>query len=416
MRMRNLLIFCLLFIWIGTNTLTGQILEPVFVIESSRTIKTKTASKKRIKSRAGTTLEYGAKLCLKKNQSVTLLMNGNFVTFKGKGKHILEKNEKEASKSTALNFDPLFGEFLKASFGIANQNIINGNIGFVSKHAGDGWASGISDPKSKGGWGVTDPKSKGGWGVTDPKSKGGWGVTDPKSKGGWGVTEPKSKGGWGVTDPKSKGGWGVTDPKSKGGWGVTDPKSKGGWGVTDPKSKGGWGIEDMTIAPLIPGGLYKHATNNVKWVKEADVDQYLVCVFDEDMNMVFSEISKTDNLDIDMSNFDTDKTYFWQVFANLKKAISVPVTFTLATKDDMEMVQLNCETSNLYCNNSNEALKGLMDAVALESANMYLESCQKYKSLVSSFPKNNLIKMSFAAYYLRMGQHRLAQEQYAGIK
>ena len=67
-------------------------------------------------------------------------------------------------ENSALNFDPLFAEFITASMAITFDKAHEGiwKIRYVNKR-GDGW--GATDPKNTGGWGVGDPRNTGGWGV-----------------------------------------------------------------------------------------------------------------------------------------------------------------------------------------------------------------------------------------------------------
>ena len=375
------------------NTMVAQDNDPAIVIDSKGKITAVQADGKKIKVAAGSAFDEQTTLTIADNSSVLLMRNGLFVnyttsTFKIKDAPLPEE--------ATLNFDPLFADYVRGSLATSMYQTNQGNWGIKNlKKRGDAWAQ-------------TDPKSKGGWGTTDPKSKGGWGTTEPKSKGGWGVTEPKSKGGWGTTDPKSKGGWGTTDPKSKGGWGMTDPKSKGGWGTTDPKSKGGWGKEDVTIQVKSPGGLYNAKTAKLSWIKHNDVREYLFCIFDDDLNMVHSEISIMDFVNVDLSKLDRSKTYYWQVFAGMKKAISTGVTFTIASQEKTMEAKEISKDSDIYAKSSNE-VKGMMDAAAFEVSGFYLDAYQAYDYLLATYPNNDLVKLNYAAFCMRMGQELKAK-------
>ncbi|MBK9640499.1 MAG: hypothetical protein IPO72_04200 [Saprospiraceae bacterium] len=372
---------------------------PVVVVTTHGKVKSKLESGKCMKSSAGTLLKKTATIDLKKNADAIIYANNRFVSLSDKGKYKIEELARSTMRNAKLNFDPLFGEYIKSAITITSQSGWNMKN---NKSMGDGWSElsglekggwgttdpkdkggwgttdpkdkggwgttdpkdkggwgttnpkdkggwgttdpkdkggwGTTNPKDKGGWGTTDPKDKGGWGTTDPKDKGGWGTTDPKDKGGWGTTDPKDKGGWGTTDPKDKGGWGTTDPKDKGGWGTTDPKDKGGWGTTDPKDKGGWGFNDMNIEPACPGGIYKNGENILRWKKSKDVDHYLFCIFDEEVNLVASHVVHDTFVWLDLSKFNLDpqKTFYWQIIAYGQKLVSPPVTFVILPVEDQK--------------------------------------------------------------------------------
>ena len=411
---------------------------PVVVVTTHGKVKSKLESGKCMKSSAGTLLKKTATIDLKKNADAIIYANNRFVSLSDKGKYKIEELASSTMRNAKLNFDPLFGEYIKSAITITSQSGWNMKN---NKSMGDGWSElsglekggwgttdpkdkggwgttdpkdkggwGTTDPKDKGGWGTTNPKDKGGWGTTDPKDKGGWGTTNPKDKGGWGTTDPKDKGGWGTTDPKDKGGWGTTDPKDKGGWGTTDPKDKGGWGTTDPKDKGGWGFNDMNIEPACPGGIYKNGENILRWKKSKDVDHYLFCIFDEEVNLVASHVVHDTFVWLDLSKFNLDpqKTFYWQIIAYGQKLVSPPVTFVILPVEDQKEILEVSKNSDIY-SKTDFQLNGMMDAVALESNKLNLEALNTYERLFSNYPDNQLLKMLYSSFFIRMGQNSKAK-------
>ena len=407
-----------------------QEVAPAIVIETSGTITSKTDKGAVFNVEAGSALANDAKLTLMAKANLLVLQNDKFVRVKKAGVLDLASNSDSDMENSALNFDPLFAEFIKASMAITFDKAHEGiwKIRYVNKR-GDGWGAtdpkntggwgvgdprntggwGVGDPRNTGGWGVGDPRNTGGWGVTEPKQTGGWGVGDPRNTGGWGVTDPRNTGGWGVGDPRNTGGWGVTDPKHTGGWGVGDPRNTGGWGVTDPKQTGGWTKEDMTIQVASPGGIYRAAEVKLSWVTQKDVTKYLFCIVDENLNMIYSQVVVGSSINIDLSKLDGAKTYYWQVFAGKKKAISPAVTFTLATKDQLKEVEAMYKDSDIY-NKAAKSVQGMMEAVAYEVSKMYLDTYSKYEALVLANPSNDLVKIAYAGFCMRMGQDLKAKK------
>ena len=365
------------------HLISAQAVLPVVVVTTHGKVKSKLESGKCIKPVAGTLLKKEGTIKLKKNSDALVYANNKFITFSNKGNYPLENLAEKSTRNAKLNFDPLFGEYIKSAILITGQ--------------------------SK--WKIKTNKSKGdGWNEISTMEKGGWGTTDPKEKGGWGTTDPKDKGGWGTTNPKDKGGWGTTDPKDKGGWGTTNPKDKGGWGTTDPKDKGGWGINDMNIEPACPGGIYKNGATVLRWSKSKDVEHHMICIFDEEVNLITNYVVQDTFVWLDLSKFNLDpqKTYYWQIIAYGQKLVSPPVTFVILPMEDQNEILETPKNSDIY-SNTDPVVQGMMDAVALESNKMNMEALNTYDKILSQYPDNELVKMLYAAFCVRMGQYSKAK-------
>ena len=374
--------------------ISAQAVLPVVVVTTHGKVKSKLESGKCIKPVAGTLLKKEGTIKLKKNSDALVYANNRFITFSNKGKYPLENLAEKSTRNAKLNFDPLFGEYIKSAVLITGQSQWN-----------------IKTNKSEGdGWNEISTMENGGWGPTNPKEKGGWGTTNPKEKGGWGTTNPKEKGGWGTTDPKEKGGWGTTNPKEKGGWGTTDPKEKGGWGTTNPKEKGGWGINDMNIEPACPGGIYKNGATVLRWLKAKDVGHYMICIYDEDVNLVTNYVVQDTFVWLDLSKFNLDhqKTFYWQIIAYGQKLVSPPVTFVILPMEDQNEILETPKNSDIY-SNTDPVVQGMMEAVAWESNKMNMEALNTYDKTLSQYPENKLLRMLYAAFCVRMGQYSKAK-------
>ena len=422
--MKNLILIFLAFLVTSDMGIYAQAQAPSIILESNGKIKGKDANGKQIVLNSGTALMPNSKFELCKKSSLVMLENDKFKFINEKGNYTTKSKAQDASSVAKLNFDPTFAEFIKASLAIVNHNVHHENFKIKDKNTlGDGW--GVSDPSNNGGWGVSDPSNNGGWGVSDPSNNGGWGVSDPSNNGGWGVSEPSNNGGWGVSDPNNNGGWGVSDPSNNGGWGVSDPNNNGGWGVNDPRNNvgwgvndpannGGWGVNDMTIKIQTPGGLYEPKKVELTWIAQDDVEAYLVIVMDQDLNLIKRETTTTNTITFDLSDLKTGGSFYWQVLAKEKKAVSIPVTFDVASKQDIMEINDLPKDSDIYTKVS-KATQGMMHAVAYEDQGMFALSMKTYKELSLKYPNNNLLKINYIAFCMRMGMTSKARVLAQGI-
>jgi hypothetical protein len=422
--------------------------EPIFIIQTSNKIKARSVSApdQTIKVQAGAALMSGAKVKLDKKEELLVLNEGEFQWVSGEGVHVLEHKD-EATQMMAFNFDPTFAEYLKASYAITMSNIAPDRFDLSeNKNLGDGWGVtggggtggwGVTGGSGTGGWGVTGGGGTGGWGVTGGGGTGGWGVTGGGGTGGWGIQNPDSWGGWGVSDPTGTGAWGVTGGGGTGGWGVTGGGGTGGWGTINPTTTKGWGVtggggtggwgvtggggtggwgteagdststgwikEDMTIFSMIPGGKYQKGNNVWAWIGHKDVEEYLVCIFNDSLDVVHAQVSNTPRTNVDLSKFEEGKPYYWQVFAKDKRAISTPISFNVISNQEYLEIRESSSFSDIY-SKAGPAIQGLMQAAAFETNKLYAESKKVFDKLIDRYPKNDLVRMCYAAYAMRMGQ------------
>ncbi|MBK9643254.1 MAG: hypothetical protein IPO72_18720 [Saprospiraceae bacterium] len=73
---------------------------------------------------------------LKKNSDALVYANNRFITFSNKGKYPLENLAEKSTRNAKLNFDPLFGEYIKSAVLITGQSQWNIK---TNKSNGDGW-------------------------------------------------------------------------------------------------------------------------------------------------------------------------------------------------------------------------------------------------------------------------------------
>ena len=93
----------------------------------------------------------------------------------------------------------------------------------------------------------------------------------------------------------------------------------------------------------------------------------------------------------------------------------MPVTFSLLTKEDFDFNKNAASDSQIY-DKVSVTVKGLMDAVAYENNKMYADAQNKYEKLMAAYPQNNLVRINYLAFCLRMGQTNKAKKIGKGIR
>lgn len=298
----------------------------------------------------------------------------------------------------------------------------DGGWGSKDKMRDGGWGS--SKESGTGGWtdadknSTTDSQSNSGekktdtqagdWGSKDEVKDGGWGSKNKPKDGGWGSKNSAKDGGWGSKDKIRDGGWGKRDKAKDGGWGSKNKAKDGGWGSKDKIRDGGWGIDDATTSNITPNGYYIGSKRTIRWLPHDDVSQYLfVIIEDQTDKLIYSEVSTTGSVTIDFSMAEEGKLYFWQVLADGKRSVSPFVYFKVV--DEAESSNLKKCKASKYYKSSGPAIQGLMEAAALEKDEFYLEAYEIYKTLLENHPDNDLVKINYASYCLRMGKQSIAR-------
>lgn len=354
-----------------------------------------------------TYLFKGNKLILGKDSYVMLHYGLLTMQITEAGEYLLDDELFEDVLTDGGDFDPLFADFTAFSIEILVDAIEYGEWDIDRSNKGDGW--GKKEKLNPGGWGKKDKLNPGGWGKKDKLNPGGWGVNPEQSKSGYGVVPPFNSG-WGKKDKLNPGGWGKKDKRNPGGWGKSDPRMKGSWGKKDKLNPGGWGIDQMVIESKSPGGFYLSKISKVNWIiEDPSVKQYLFIIADTLDNLIYSEIAVTPEVIYDFSNLEKDKQYYWQILADGKDAISQPIYFKIKSTNEIDLILSECKSSSNYMK-SGEILKDLMEIYVLEENGYFQEVYEKYEYLITKHPKNNLIRINYASFALRMGQMESAKE------
>lgn len=327
--------------------------------------------------------------------SVTVYCNGRIQQIRNKGAHALAEVFKPGALSS-LNFDSEFGKYVRAA--VETQ---------ASKHTGDGMGSATTPPKQSGdGWGTA---------TTPPKQSGdGWGsvVTNPKQSGdGWGTA---------TTPPKQSGdGWGTatTPPKQSGdGWGTatTPPKQSGdgmGSATTPPKQSGdGWGGQGNTIHQILPFGKIAPGLVIFSWSKPAGASGYQMVLTDASGKVVHSANTVDTFISLDMRPLGLvqDQIYTWQVKAAGKPDMAgSALGFQIGTQETQEAAVKKASNSATF-KEGGPMLQSMMAAVALEKGEWFYAAQQEYEQAFKRQPKDQMLRMMYAAFWLRYGFERKA--------
>ncbi len=345
-----------------TEALPAQNETPVVVVASKGNVRyIPPTDAKTIKALPGAVVKRNGTIKMSSGATAVLYNDGRFQRLQGKGKKELSAVFNDANALSSLNFDPQFGQYVQAAVELT-----------ASKRGKDGWGTAVTDPtKSGDGWGTA---------VTDPT----------KSGDGWGTA---------VTDPtKSGDGWGTA---------VTDPtKSGDGWGtaVTDPtKSGDGWGGMGARITLILPYGKVVPETVTFSWSRPANATRYQLDILDDNKRPVHSATVTDTSAAIDLRklNLMPGHTYSWKVIVpGSAEQVSGVRDFTVGTAEDLAKARKKAANSNIYPD-GDPVLCGVMEAVALEKAEWYYEAAQTYSTLFRKYSSNNMLRMSYAAFWMR---------------
>lgn len=347
---------------------------PAVVVSSKGNVRYTSADNTlKLKVEPGVAVKKTGSLTLARNGSAVVYCNGRLQRIQGKGMYALPDVFKSGGLAS-LNFDPEFGKYVRAS------------VEFVaSKQVGDGWGTTVTNPKQSGdGWGNA---------VTNPKQSGdGWGTT---------VTQPKQSGdGWGNA--------------------VTNPKQSGdGWGnaVTNPKQSGdGWGGTGARIVPILPFGNLTSGTTRFVWSKPAGANTYQLDLLDDDGKTVHSATTTDTFATIDLRtlNLEADRLYAWKVHVPGNASLStLPLSFALSTAEAQTAAANRASNSAIY-RDGGPMERGLMEAVALERAEWFEAAEQRYAALLNQNPKDKMLRIMYAAFWMRYGLEPKAKEVLKG--
>jgi len=102
--------------------------------------------------------------------------------------------------------------------------------------------------------------------------------------------------------------------------------------------------------------------------------------------------------------------YYWVAGKTQKPPLlTLPVKFNLATDGQAAAAVMAAKSTGTY-SQGDAAVRGLMEAVALENTRLNLEAKKAYETLYKSHPKNNLVRMMYAEFCRKNGEFALGKK------
>ena len=183
-------------------------------------------------------------------------------------------------------------------------------------------------------------------------------------------------------------------------------RGKDGWGtaVTDPtKSGDGWGGMGARITLILPYGKVVPEMVTFSWSRPANATRYQLDILDDNKRPVHSATVTDTSAAIDLRklNLMPGLTYSWKVSVpGSAEQVSGVRDFTVGTAEDLAKTRKKATNSNIYPD-GDPVLCGVMEAVALEKAEWYYAAAQTYAALFRKYSNNNMLRMSYAAFWMR---------------
>lgn len=304
----------------------------------------------------GAVLKPSGTLTLGKNSSVLLLSDGQFKQLKGKQSTTISTHFQEAASGAArLSFDYIFSNYVMSALQMAAS----------AENTGDGWGSVRTGTGTGDGWGSV---------------RTGTGTGD-----GWGSVRT---------------GTGTGD-----GWGSV----RTGTGTGD-----GWGGKGNAISAIQPFGKLIPGTTTFRWSKPAGNRTFKLTISDM-RNQTMLEITTVDTfytVDLTKAPFQSGVTYQWSVGSDeAPAAVSNTLQIELSDATQRNAAIERAQRAPTYAQSPPE-VQMLMQAVSLEQADFYEDTAGHYSSLQKAQPKNQLVRIMHAAFWVRYGLKEVATEVY----
>lgn len=354
--MKNLLLIwaCALLCW---QSVQAQEVAPVALVAASgKVIYSSSGAKQKLVP--GAVLKPSGTLTLGKKSSVLLLSDGQFKQMKGKQSTTISTQFQEAASGAArLSFDYIFSNYVMSALQMAAS----------AENAGDGWGAIRSGTGTGDGWGAV---------------RTGTGTGD-----GWGSVRT---------------GTGTGD-----GWGVV----RTGTGTGD-----GWGGKGNQIRAIQPFGKLMPGAATFRWSKPAGNRTFKLTISDL-RNQTILETTTVDTfftVDLTKAPFQAGVTYQWSVGSDeAPAAVSNTLQIELSDATQRNAAVERVQRAPTYAQSPPE-VQMLMQAVSLEQADFYEDAAGFYRSLQNSQPKNQLVRIMHAAFWVRYGLKEMAREAYSG--
>lgn len=196
-------------------------------------------------------------------------------------------------------------------------------------------------------------------------------------------------------------------------------QSGDGWGtvVTDPKKGGdGWGGSGVNIVPILPFGKLAPGVVQFVWSRPAGANSYQLEILDDDGKSLHSTtVADTfASVDLQKLNLTPNQIYSWKVSVPGNAKLESPLReFTISSPEAQVEATKRATTTSTYRDGS-PALRGMMEAIALEKAEWYNAAGQQYETLLKQYPNDNMLRMMCSAFWMRYGLEPKAKAVMAG--
>ncbi len=304
---------------------------------------------------SGAVLKKGGILSLKKSGYAVVFCDGQLRQLRGKQPVSLAEQFPENKGMVKLNFDMAFGEHVLAAVSMAAHP---GN-------SADAWGSVKTASGSGDGWG---------------------GVKTVSGSGdGWGGVKTVSGSG--------------------DGWGTV----KTATGTGD-----GWGGKGQKVIAIHPFGKLSGATTTLSWSRPAGGQTFQVKVMDSQGKPVAETTTKDTSwvLNLAQLKLSEGRQYQWSITPQGDQTMTSNVLSFEVGDGFVESKALQkLESSEIY-QQSPEALQGLMQAVAFEQSELYSAAARTYLELQKANPRDKMIRLMHAAFWMRYGLKPVAERAY----
>jgi len=354
--MKNQILIWACLLLCGESIQAQDIVPVALVAASGKVVYTSAGAKQKLVP--GAVMKPSGTLTLGKKSSVLLLCDGQFKQLKGKQSATLSTQFQEpAPGAPRLSFDLIFSNYVMSALQLAAS----------PESAGDGWGAVRTGTGTGDGWGAV---------------RTGTGTGD-----GWGSVRT---------------GTGTGD-----GWGVV----RTGTGTGD-----GWGGKGNNIRAIQPFGKLMPGSAVFRWSKPAGNRTFKLTISDLH-NQTVLETNTLDTfytVDLTKAPFQAGTKYQWSVASDEAPA-AVSNTLQMELSDDAQRNAAieRVQRAASYAQNPPD-VQQLMQAVSLEQADFFAEAAGIYSALQKTQPKNQLVRLMHAAFWMRYGLKEVAREAFSG--
>jgi hypothetical protein len=346
------------------NAYLGAQTTPLVLVSKIGSMTYKGESKKNLDVGPGSLLSLKGNFRIKEKSSAVILCNEGFNILSA-GKADLSKLCGDSVSKRSLGIDGSFSRHILKAL----------KLTFLLKDQASGWGA----LKNGDGWGKQEQD---GWGKQEQD---GWGKQEQD---GWGKQEQD---GWGKQEQD---GWGKQEQD---GWGKQE---QDGWGKQE---QDGWGGKGTKIHLILPVGKLSKKSTRFSWSRPNGASSYTLRILDAE-KMVLDSMVVTDTfavIDLSKKNLMVGQRYSWNVSSNGDVPIvSNTLQFETMAADEKKAIQTKFAKSRIYYK-LDPAAKLLMEAVALEQDQMFNAASETYTKAQNLDPKNILVKMMHAAFWMR---------------